>query len=116
ALIARTPQPRFLHRLAAPEQALGASLAVPLLRGGAQLCEIRGVLVVLVEPALQRRPRLDQRFVNELDGAGAFAARLYDEQASAHEVRDDAIDIWTHVAELGDVDDRARALRRDEAL
>ena len=115
ALIAPAPQPRLVERLASPQEARGPALGVPLLRGAADLREVRRVLLVLVEPAAQRRPARDQRLVDELDRA--FAARSARRAAAPRPAR--ATMRWTSgemSRSSADVDDRARALGRDQPL
>src|SRR6185436_6600596 len=124
AAVAAAPQAGFLGGLAAPQQARGVAPGLPLLGGVAELLEERGILVVLVEPAPQQRPAVDQRLVDQLDGGarGGAAALggggLADQQARADEAIDEAVDlggIGRQLVELGDGREGAGALGGDQA-
>src|SRR3569832_821265 len=105
------PEPRLFHRLVAPQEAFDPALRVPLLSGRADLREEARIFLVLVEPAAERGPGLDQRFVDELDGG-----RVHDNEARRDQQAEDPIGIAAELAQLGCIDARARALRGDQAL
>jgi hypothetical protein len=73
ALVAALELGRLVGRIAAPQHVGAAVLLLPLARRDAQLIDHRGVVLVLVEPAPQRRPAVDERLVDDLDGR-SFAA------------------------------------------
>ncbi len=54
--------------------------------------------------------------MHELDRGRALAARVHDEQARGDEVVDDPLYAGPDLAELAGLDDRARALGRDQVL
>src|SRR6185436_18406155 len=94
ALVARAELLGLGGRLAAPQQARIEALLLPLARRDAQLIDQRRVVLVLVEPAPQRRPALDQRLVDDLDRRALVALqRLDDQQAGVDHVIDQALDL-----------------------
>ena len=88
ALVALAELLRLVGGLAAPQQAGVAALGLPLAGRGAQLIDERGVVLVLVEPAPQRRPALDQRLVDDLDRRALAALERSGRRAGARRPSD----------------------------
>jgi hypothetical protein len=116
------PQVEFLERRSRPQQVGAAALRVPQVRGLLQLIpHLRAVLVLRLPPH-QPRPRLQQRLVDDLHlvarGLPALAFHLVGrQQARVHEVAQHRVGrraIRKRRQQLVPVDDRARALRRDQ--
>src|SRR5262249_60582478 len=63
------PAPRVLRGLASPQEPFGSAARLPLLRRAAQPRAHLRVALLLLQPARERRPRLDQRFMDQLHHA-----------------------------------------------
>ena len=85
--------PAFVERVAAPQQAGRPALRVPLVRRGRELLDERRVLLVLVEPAPQRRParRPATRGRSRRSSRLPPSTLLHDEQARVDQLIDQAL-------------------------
>jgi hypothetical protein len=93
AAVMRKPRQGPARGLVAPQHAVVAVAGLPLRGRRAQARQERSVVAVLVEPADQRRPALDQRLVHELDGAVVAVAGLDDQQPGVDQPVGQALDV-----------------------
>ena len=121
ASAARDAYQRRASSIASPRHSrpAGRPLASHCFAAARELREERGVLLVLVEPAPQRRPALDQRLVDDLDRAAAAHRRASARRAGARATsrsitRASSAARGAELLQLGELDDRARALGRDQ--
>src|SRR5262245_10382372 len=106
------------ERVPAPQEARVAALGVPLARRGAELFHERGVTLMLVEPAPQCRPAMDQRLMHDLDrGTVAAIEFLHDQQAAIDQQVQQPlylVALGGELTQLGEPYDRAGLLGGDQ--
>src|SRR5690606_20653714 len=100
-------------------QATWTAAHVPLPGRVAELLEEHGVVLVLVQPAREKRPAVDEGLVHELDQATAGPlACLHDQKTRMHQVFDELfylVALAWQITQLIERYDCVRPLRRDQA-